>query len=620
MAGLHGKKRMFVCVLLAGVFVLISVWSIVHACTVTSVSLSVSDVSEDDAENNSSGSTTIPVGDEAYVYASCGFNENPNDDGIEWTFDLDANGSYETTYSTTYDALDEYLGTTETSETFADTGDFTLRVKARLDDGEDTWEGPATCDVTVVGVESVVKDGTTDEGPIFVNISDGSVGLEAIPDPDTATFPGSKPTWSITSRPSAPVPWPGSLSTFSGTTTTLNNITLVGDYTVKATCGTSNDSITITAFEGEADPAIEDAEIERSPDDRVWFHIKDDPLTLTAIARDGDTGDGTLSYDYLENVDIYYDYIDLEATGWSGSADLSDTEGVTTTWTPQSPNSAGVKIKATIDDDADIGYGDDDPKDIETPLLYAYRVGVDVDRSWTSDNLYAEPTTTSESSDSQSFWEDSDLDSISYTGGLSHLLFADEDEEKLSRQKVIKMTWTLVTDPTGAELGVKRVKTVANASDNGGTIRGVVMDTDIDDGSSSISVGISGGGGGFSAGVSTTITWGTDENEGYAGGGWAFSGDEFSDLADNGSQKYALISSDFPEGDLPASASTSGSVGQSKPFVGLHGETFKSKYEVEGRASRVDVWPTSFGWGKAESLRTGTYETERPFLYTPPAP
>jgi len=228
MAGLHGKKRMFVCVLVAGVLVLIAVWSIVYACTVTSVNISVSDESEEDAETNRSPSTIIPVGGTAFFYAECGYNENPNNDGIEWTFDLDGDGTYETTYPTEYDSQDEYLSTTQTHD-YDDSGDYTISVKARLDDGEDTWQGPATCDVTVVGVEKVVKEGESNEvGPIFVCLN-GEVDLEAIPDTGS-TFPPGEPGWTYIQPTGASA----TLSTTSGVYTTIENMDKMGRYEVFA--------------------------------------------------------------------------------------------------------------------------------------------------------------------------------------------------------------------------------------------------------------------------------------------------------------------------------------------------------------------------------------------------
>jgi len=363
---------------------------------------------------------------------------------------------------------------------------------------------------------------------------------------------------------------------------------------------------------GDAYPPIEGAAISRSPDNRLWFHIGDDPLSLWADGSDGDCNGGT----------VYYDYIALANTQWSGSADLSETTGLGTTWTPQAPNSAGVTITAVIDDYAGMGYGDDSSVSVDTPALKAYRVGVDVTHSWTSDDLYAEPTTTASDSDTVTLWEDSASSSYSYTGGLGHYLLCDDNEDKLSREKVIKMTWALVSDPTTAELGTKRIKSMVTASDNEGVVEGEVCDNDLDDGTSSISVGISGGTGGFSAGVSTTITWGTDTSEGYATAGWAFSGDQFSDLVDNESQTYSLMSKDFSDAfpcELPATDNTEGSVNQTKPFVGLHGAEFKSKYEVEGRASCKEHTGVP-AYGEATSLRTGTYDTGRPICFEPAAP
>ncbi|MEE9365618.1 MAG: hypothetical protein V3W44_02930, partial [Dehalococcoidales bacterium] len=135
------NRSVFVCILSAGVVVLIAVCSIVYACTVDSVTLYVSDVSSDDAETNQSTSTSIPVGGTVYYYAVCTIDENPDEVGIEWTLDLDGDGTYESTDTEPYDSNGDYLSTTDTHDPNS-SGQYTVRVKARLDDGEDTWEGP----------------------------------------------------------------------------------------------------------------------------------------------------------------------------------------------------------------------------------------------------------------------------------------------------------------------------------------------------------------------------------------------------------------------------------------------------------------------------------------------
>ena len=228
MTGLHGKKRVFVCVLLAGLFVLISVCSIVYACTVTSVSLSVSDESEEDAENNPDvDSTVIPIGNTVYVCAVCEL-ENPNNEGVDWQFDLDGDGSYETTATTDYDSEDEYLSTTQESGSFGDSGEFTIRVQARLDDGEDTWEGPATCDVTVVKVDHVT-------GTPTVDAVGEDITFTAYPDPTGKSLDAIE--WQRRSKAESGDPWGNWIDMPGSSATHVFNITIPEYYQFQARNG-----------------------------------------------------------------------------------------------------------------------------------------------------------------------------------------------------------------------------------------------------------------------------------------------------------------------------------------------------------------------------------------------
>jgi hypothetical protein len=103
-----------------------------------------------------------------------------------------------------------------------------------------------------VEVAEVVKEGTTDEGPLYVCVG-GTRDLEAKPNPSDATFPLDGPNWTI----EEPQP-PGAeayLSDSTGPTTTLGCLTEPGDYDVKARCGDfdTGDTITVTAFDVEID-------------------------------------------------------------------------------------------------------------------------------------------------------------------------------------------------------------------------------------------------------------------------------------------------------------------------------------------------------------------------------
>jgi len=172
--------------------------SLLLACKVDSVTLNVGKTFTE-AEEDGLTSIDIPVGETGYFYATCEVNENPDELDIKWQFDRDGNGAWDgITYYTDFDDLD-----VRTSRTYSIAGCYDdLKVRACLDDGEDNWtELPEAdyCDVDSIEVAKVVKDGTTDEGPIYV-CPNGTVDLEAVPDPGS-TFPAGEPTWEITSYP-----------------------------------------------------------------------------------------------------------------------------------------------------------------------------------------------------------------------------------------------------------------------------------------------------------------------------------------------------------------------------------------------------------------------------------
>jgi len=125
---------------------------------------------------------------------------------------------------------------------FSGAGHYVIEAKWGLYD-----PGDNTITVTVVKVERVVKEGTTDEGPLYICLYD-TVSLEAEPDPADAPFPEDEPHWTIESQPTGAN---ASLSLSSGSATVfLYDLTKIGDYVVKARCGTSDpgDVITVTVY------------------------------------------------------------------------------------------------------------------------------------------------------------------------------------------------------------------------------------------------------------------------------------------------------------------------------------------------------------------------------------
>jgi hypothetical protein len=104
--------------------------------------------------------------------------------------------------------------------------------------------------VNVVDVDKVVKEGTTDEGALYVCVGE-DVNLQALPDPCGASFPEDQPTWQVLVKPQGSNP---TLTPADGNTTTLGGLSLPGNYYVKAKCCNGiGDVIVVIVFEIEQD-------------------------------------------------------------------------------------------------------------------------------------------------------------------------------------------------------------------------------------------------------------------------------------------------------------------------------------------------------------------------------
>ena len=260
--------------------------SLLLACKVSSVDLYVG-VTDDanDVRDDGLTSVDIPVGETAYFYAKCTVTENPDSNDIIWDFDLNGDGDYidSVDYSTRSD-YDELYATA--SKTYNDPNLYDgITVRAHIDND---YDSPGlvseSCEVTAVGVLRVVKDDPGDpnnSGPLYACVG-STVDLEAIPDPNTASFPSGEPTWEITSQPSGSDP---NLSPSTGSHTTVIDLDVPGDYVVEATCGTDSNSITITVLEI----------VDVLPDDGYEYDDGDDnPDTRVFMVDKASSGDVTV--------------------------------------------------------------------------------------------------------------------------------------------------------------------------------------------------------------------------------------------------------------------------------------------------------------------------------------
>lgn len=120
------------------------------------------------------------------------------------------------------------------NHTYDIAGIYTVALKV-VDDDNMSSDYNDYCEVWVYKIDKVVKEGTTDEGPIYVCLNDTvDVNLEAIPYPSATYFPTDKIVWEVNQPEDANAvldPNSGSL------TTTLSGLTELGDYVVNARCG-----------------------------------------------------------------------------------------------------------------------------------------------------------------------------------------------------------------------------------------------------------------------------------------------------------------------------------------------------------------------------------------------
>jgi len=115
-----------------------------------------------------------------------------------------------------------------------------------VDDDNDRSDYNDYCEVWVYKIDKVVKDGTTDEGPLYVVCPDDTVDLEAIPYPNVEYYPTDETIWDVNQQPEGADALLNPDS--SSLTTTLSGMTEPGDYVIKARCGPNDpgDTIVVT--------------------------------------------------------------------------------------------------------------------------------------------------------------------------------------------------------------------------------------------------------------------------------------------------------------------------------------------------------------------------------------
>ncbi|MBN1804984.1 MAG: PKD domain-containing protein [Sedimentisphaerales bacterium] len=128
------------------------------------------------------------------------------------------------------------------THTYTEAGYYVAKLSVK--DNDDKW-GHTMCHIYVVEVDKII-DFYLHEGPLFPCLCD-TIDLQAIPNPSiTPSYPYDQPQWTIESQPPEAS---ASLDPASGSrVSTLSGLSKLGDYVVRAKCGSHDggDAITIT--------------------------------------------------------------------------------------------------------------------------------------------------------------------------------------------------------------------------------------------------------------------------------------------------------------------------------------------------------------------------------------
>ena len=234
-----------------------------YACCVISLDLEATET-EDGVYSET---INICVGDGAtlYFYAEAEVDLDSDENPLRWDMDYDYTGIDDGT-SYLYDDTvgPEDAGTYSTDDDWEDFSDddpedvFIIEYPSSIPAGtyqpelEVTREDSAgcanlsnKCTLNVVKVGDVVKDSILEEsGPLYACIND-SVDLKAKIYPSTASWPtDNEPSWEVEDYPTGTDPEVNPSE--DSETTTLSGLTKLGEYVVRAKCGSNDIGKTIT--------------------------------------------------------------------------------------------------------------------------------------------------------------------------------------------------------------------------------------------------------------------------------------------------------------------------------------------------------------------------------------
>lgn len=341
-------------------------------------------------------------------------------------------------------------------------------------------------------------------------------------------------------------------------------------------------------------PAISDAAIKKEHDQQ-WFHYATETCGLRAKGHDYDTCNG---------VQLPDDYIDLPSTEWWIGAGVVGSGGEIV-WDPPAPTGeSGVEVRACIKDyegqPDPVPSATNDADVTVTRIMYAYQAVACLN----CNNQLG--------SSSVTVFEQGGLPEDILLSLANEWIrdYVSDGSSSSSADAYGSASWRLDTSPVTATLGSAGQLVVYISAVCGGRFTGIVGDSDIIDGVTEISVGLTGGTG-FSAGVSVNIALADDRAEAGMGGGFAFSSDMLGDDTDD---RLSLASADWPDNELNIMDSPFAYIGNGYFRGGKNSET-KAKAVVE-IATEAQAW--QFYWARAEARTEGgvlyavgvpTYET-----------
>lgn len=224
----------------------------------------------------------------------------------------------ESTFTYTYNVPDEYtLDVVVQARPYTDP-------ETGITDPQSTCEINHTFTVTVVEVQKIVVDTTSEEGPIFIPVGDEDIDLRAIPNPGTA-FPDESPDWTTVEKPDAASVDDDNPGNADGTDLlqlTDADLDATGKYVFEAACGTSSKTFTLYVVNLDVDIDSDNtaplADPERNEAEEAIEHLSDLPahpgkfVIASSIDEDKD-----LFPDRADGFDLFPDETDDDITNTS---------------------------------------------------------------------------------------------------------------------------------------------------------------------------------------------------------------------------------------------------------------------------------------------------------------